>query len=71
MAQGFISGTIEVCVPAPLPALRLVRRMQAVAQAVVKGNCLNSEAVSEVLAEVGGSFDAESTCGLTATAIQV
>ena len=45
--------------------------MQAVAQAVVKGNCLNSEAVSEVLAEVGGSFDAESTCGLTATAIQV
>ena len=49
----------------------LMHRVQAVAEAIVKGNCLNSEAISEVLAEVGGTFTAESTCGLTATAIQV
>lgn len=45
--------------------------MQAVAQAIVKGNCLNSEAIADVLAEVGAEFSAESTCGLTATAILV
>ena len=44
--------------------------MQATASAIVKGECMNSEAISDVLAEVGGNFDAFSTCGQTATVME-
>lgn len=29
------------------------------------GNCLNAQAVSSILASVGGTFTAETTCGVT------
>lgn len=41
---------------------RLVDCLQATADAIVQGNCHNAEAVSNVLAEVGGTFTASSTC---------
>lgn len=45
--------------------------MQATAEAIVKGNCMNSEAIARVLTEAGADFDAYSTCGMTAEAIRV
>ena len=44
--------------------------MQATASAITKGECMHSEAISDVLAEVGGNFDAYSTCGETATVME-
>jgi len=43
--------------------------MQAVSEAIVKGDCMNSEAISRVLTEAGADFNAYSTCGMTAEAI--
>lgn len=44
--------------------------MQAAAEAITAGECLSSEAISDVLAEVGASFDAFSTCGAEATVME-
>lgn len=43
--------------------------MQAVSEAIVKGSCMNADAISRVLTEASGTFDTSSTCGLTAAAI--
>jgi hypothetical protein len=43
--------------------------MQAVAEAIVRGKCANSEAIAEVLAEVEGDVSTVSTCGMTAAFI--
>lgn len=45
--------------------------MQAVSEAIVKGNCMNAEAIARVVAEAGYEFDSYSTCGMTAEAIKV
>lgn len=45
--------------------------MQAVSEAIVKGNCMNSEAIARVLTEAGYEFDSYSTCGMTAEAIKM
>ena len=44
--------------------------MQATASAITKGKCMNSEAITDVLAEAGGNFDAFSTCGETASVME-
>eukprot|EP00892_Ulva_mutabilis_P001719 jgi/Ulvmu1/11548/UM078_0039.1 len=44
---------------------------RAVSEAIVKGSCMNAEAISRVLTEASAKFDTESTCGLTAAAIAV
>lgn len=44
--------------------------MQAAAEAITLGECLSSEAISEVLAEAGANFDAFSTCGSDATVME-
>jgi hypothetical protein len=44
--------------------------MQAVAEAIVTGECLSAKAIAEVTVAAGVSVDASSTCGLTADAIE-
>ena len=44
--------------------------MQATAEAITLGDCLSAEAISDVLSEVGGDFDAFSTCGGEATVME-
>lgn len=45
--------------------------MQAVAEAIVKGKCMNAANTSRVLTEASARFDTSSTCGLPAAAISV
>lgn len=42
----------------------------ASAEAIAQGDCLSAEAISDVLAKAGASFDAHSTCGGVADAIE-
>eukprot|EP00892_Ulva_mutabilis_P000117 jgi/Ulvmu1/10105/UM006_0055.1 len=42
---------------------------RAVSEAIVKGDCMNSEAIARVLTEAGADFNSYSTCGMTAEAI--
>ena len=48
----------------------LLSCMQATAEAITLGECMHSEAISDVLTEVGGDFDAFSTCGGEATVME-
>ena len=42
----------------------------AAAEAIAQGDCLSAKAISTVLADAGADFDAFSTCGGTAKAIE-
>jgi hypothetical protein len=44
--------------------------MQATAEAITLGECMNSNAISGVLAEAGAKFDAFSTCGPSANSME-
>lgn len=44
--------------------------MQATAVAITKGECMHSQAISEVLTEAGAEFDAYSTCGEIADVLE-
>eukprot|EP00892_Ulva_mutabilis_P000116 jgi/Ulvmu1/10104/UM006_0054.1 len=53
----------------PPPPPRRASASRAVSEAIVKGDCMNSEAIARVLTEAGADFNSYSTCGMTAEAI--